>query len=390
MNQRQDPESVLKTVAATFESGDGPRALADLLDLMAREPGWIKGYTALAQLRWQLGDTTTFTQDFETAIARHSATESLWVAYFETLMRARRLGTILMSLERGRADLGPRPIFNRFEAVAAAENGDIGRADRAFARLKMANDTPLQLAYLRHLLRAQRAREAAQLGEAIVAKPDGRGAWSYLGTAWRLLDDPRWRWLEDQAGLVATVEVNVDLKSLADVLRRLHVTRLAPFGQTIRRGTQTQGMLLDRPETEITTLRAAFEACISRFVAGLPPRDAKHPLLGPPRGELGFTGSWSVRLTDAGYHTNHTHPEGWVSSAFYVALPGSLGADESNPAGWLALGQPPAELGLDLAPLQLIQPKPGRLALFPSTMWHGTLPFEAGERLTVAFDVQSR
>jgi len=25
--------------------------------------------------------------------------------------------------------------------------------------------------------------------------------------------------------------------------------------------------------------------------------------------------------------------------------------------------------------------------LFPSWMWHGTVPFEHGERLTVAFDV---
>jgi len=25
--------------------------------------------------------------------------------------------------------------------------------------------------------------------------------------------------------------------------------------------------------------------------------------------------------------------------------------------------------------------------LFPSTMWHATLPFPAGERLSIAFDV---
>lgn len=386
----ETPEATLKAVAAAFEAGRGPEALADLLDLMAREPGWIKGYTALAQLRWQLGDTATFAQDFEAALARDAKNAQLWVAYFEALMRARRLGVILAALERARAALDAHPVLDRFEAVAAAESGDTARADRAFAKLAMGDDTPLQLAYLRHLLRARRPEEAARLGEVITAKPDGRGAWSYLGTAWRLLNDSRWRWLDAQAGLFATADVDLDLNALADVLRRLHVTRVAPFGQTIRYGTQTQGVLLDRSEPEIIALRAAFEACICRFVIQLPPPEAKHPLLGKPRGELGFTGSWSVRLTDAGYHTNHTHPEGWISSAFYVALPDTMGADETNPAGWLALGQPPAELGLDLAPLRLIQPKPGRLALFPSTMWHGTLPFGGGERLTVAFDVQSR
>lgn len=390
MNQAENPEEALKAIAATFESGHGAQALSDLLGLMSCHLHWTKGYGALAQLRWQLGDTRTFAQDFETALARDSKSENLWVAYFETLMRARRLETILARLEIGRAALGARPVFDRFEAVAAAEIGDMDRAERAFAKLAMANDTSLQLAYLRHLLRSRRPEEAARLGEEIAARPEGRGAWSYLGTAWRLLEDPRWRWLDGQAGLVATADIDFDLVHLAQVLRRLHVTRYAPFGQTIRRGTQTQGVLLDRTEPEIVALRSAFESCISRFVAALPRPDTKHPLLGVPRGELGFTGSWSVRLTDAGYHTNHTHPEGWISSAFYVALPESLGADEANPSGWLALGQPPAELGLDLPPIRLIQPKPGRLTLFPSTMWHGTLPFDAGERLTVAFDVQSR
>jgi hypothetical protein len=55
--------------------------------------------------------------------------------------------------------------------------------------------------------------------------------------------------------------------------------------------------------------------------------------------------------------------------------------------GWLKLGEPQAELGLDLPPIRLVEPKPGRLVLFPATMWHGTEPFPAGERLTIAFDV---
>ncbi|MEY4239318.1 MAG: hypothetical protein RL339_1919, partial [Pseudomonadota bacterium] len=97
-------------------------------------------------------------------------------------------------------------------------------------------------------------------------------------------------------------------------------------------------------------------------------------------------GSWSVRLAGAGFHSSHTHVRGWISSACYVSLPepDELGAP---PAGWLSLGNPPPELGLDLPPLRQIEPRPGRLALFGSTLWHATEPFAAGERLTFAFDV---
>jgi hypothetical protein len=76
---------------------------------------------------------------------------------------------------------------------------------------------------------------------------------------------------------------------------------------------------------------------------------------------------------------------GWLSSALYIALPPDLGG--ADHAGWLTLGEPQAELGIDLPPRRVIEPKPGRLALFPSWMWHGTRPFGQGERITVAFDV---
>ena len=101
---------------------------------------------------------------------------------------------------------------------------------------------------------------------------------------------------------------------------------------------------------------------------------------------MAIAGSWSVRLSSQGFHVNHIHPEGVLSSACYISLPPTMGSDESRD-GWLELGRPPAQLGLALEPLAAIEPRPGRLALFPSYLFHGTRPFAAGERLTVAFDV---
>ena len=59
-----------------------------------------------------------------------------------------------------------------------------------------------------------------------------------------------------------------------------------------------------------------------------------------------------------------------------------------EPSGWLRFGTPPSELGLDLPPYCDIEPKVGRLILFPSTLWHGTVPFADGERLSIAFDIR--
>jgi hypothetical protein len=175
------------------------------------------------------------------------------------------------------------------------------------------------------------------------------------------------------------------LDSLAQLLRRLHRTRAHPIGQSLRGGTQTRGRLFRRQEPEIAHLRDAIEQAVREHMRGLPAADPAHPLLRHRGRGAALAGSWSVRLQSHGFHVSHIHPEGILSSACYISLPEGIGGPERE--GWLELGRPPAELGLPLEPLATIAPRPGRLALFPSYLFHGTRPFRDGERLTVAFDV---
>ena len=210
-----------------------------------------------------------------------------------------------------------------------------------------------------------------------------------LSAAWRLTGDPRWQALEGDERFIGVYDIADQIPSLdalAERLRELHLaSRHHPLEQSLRGGTQTDGPLFSRIEPEIRALRAAIVETVERHVAQLPPPRADHPLLIEKRAPIRFAGSWSVRLTGEGFHVNHVHPAGWISSAFYVALPGAAMGGEAH-SGWLSLGEV-NELGLDLPPIRLVEPKPGRLVLFPSTMWHGTRPFSEGERLTVAFDV---
>jgi hypothetical protein len=170
-------------------------------------------------------------------------------------------------------------------------------------------------------------------------------------------------------------------------LRGLHNARGEYLDQSVRGGTQTDGPLFSRIDPVIRQLRQAIVTAVEQHVAQLPERDPRHPTLRHPRDrKVRFSGSWSVRLRSGGRHSNHVHPQGWISSALYVALPPKQTGAPAE-AGWLTLGAPDEKLGIDLAPHRKIEPKVGHLALFPSCMWHGTIPFDDGERLTVAFDV---
>ncbi|HJW42691.1 MAG TPA: putative 2OG-Fe(II) oxygenase, partial [Rhizomicrobium sp.] len=112
--------------------------------------------------------------------------------------------------------------------------------------------------------------------------------------------------------------------------------------------------------------------------------DEAHPLSSRRRDGFRFTGSWSSRLRDRGFHTNHIHPRGWISSCYYVALPDAV---EDGQQGWIKFGEPSFVTTLAQPIRRAVKPVVGRLVLFPSYMWHGTVPFASREnRTTIAFD----
>jgi len=91
-----------------------------------------------------------------------------------------------------------------------------------------------------------------------------------------------------------------------------------------------------------------------------------------------------------GFHTNHLHPEGWISSCYYVTVPKETDNQQTH-NGWIKFGEPSLQLPLKNPVRRAVQPVPGRLVLFPSYMWHGTVPLEAASpRTTIAFDVKTQ
>ena len=105
------------------------------------------------------------------------------------------------------------------------------------------------------------------------------------------------------------------------------------------------------------------------------------------RGAYQIKGCWSVLLKPGGFHVDHVHPQGWISSACYIHTP-KVSEDSQRKEGWIRFGQPPVQPPGGLSAEFFVKPQPGRLVLFPAWMWHGTVPFTSDERrLTIAFDV---
>ena len=381
---------ILKGLAAALVAeGQSATAMEGLEKAVERSPVWVDGHSLLASLRWSHGERDGFARSFDDALHENPTNADLWLVLIVTLLNAERFDDALARIDAARRAMGEHEVFDGHEVNARVELGQVDEADRLFAKLAPLQLPNVELRRVRHALRQGRLDVALKTLDRWLSSDQQAGFWPYAATAWRLANDTRSDWLEGDRRLVGVFDIGDRLPpmdELAGKLRAIHNLDGQPLAQSVRGGTQTDGHLFQRIDPVIVSLREATRRTIGEYVAQLPEADPAHPLLRSVPADIKFSGAWSVRLQAGGHHSNHVHPMGWVSSALYIALPPDLGDDHS---GWLTLGEPQAELALDLAPTRLVEPKSARLALFPSWMWHGTRPFGSGERLTVAFDVTS-
>jgi uncharacterized protein (TIGR02466 family) len=364
---------------------------------LARQPLHALALYDLARLRWRRGD-----DDFDAELVQAS------MAHPTSALAPTLRGQLLL-----RAELHAQAVQSFQQALlrdpqsAQAHDG----VARALARLGLydeslvhhthaselaPSDAAIRVGYATTLLMARKANAAvAQALAACELAPDDQSAWAALGLAWRLCGDARESWLNNESQLIAVLDLAAPFgfetmdafnSALAAELALLHQDRIAPVDQTLRGGTQTLGDIFDQRHPLVEALKQRIGEATSSYISNLA-RDDTHPFLRRLAARWRFAGSWSSRLSSGGFHTNHVHPQGWISGVYYVAVPATVQAGESR-AGALEFGRP--DFAFEPKPTLpfCVQPRPGRLVLFPSMFWHGTVPFfDSADRVTIAFDV---
>ncbi|HEV7613008.1 MAG TPA: putative 2OG-Fe(II) oxygenase [Steroidobacteraceae bacterium] len=381
-----------RTLMQLYRPDEAEKAYAKAVSLEPRDP---VAQSSLAQLRYMRGDLK-YARDIAAAAKVHRGDVGLQLAWADLQRRSGDLigaEELLRSLARS---MSPNPQTRAALASVLLEMGRLSEARiEASAALRGAPEDPAMIENLvsieltmEHpdaampLIRAQRLR-----------RPFEQRWIAYEATAARLLQDPLYRRLYDYERLVRIYELEpppgwrsiAELNaSLSEALRKRHHFQSHPLDQSLRNGSQTARSLAAEREPAIQALLSAFAIPIADYVAFLG-TDPNHPVSACNRGSATIKGCWSVELRRNGFHISHVHPQGWISSAYYIAVPLDVHDTQTKP-GWIKFGEP----GLPIPGLRaehFVQPRPGRLVLFPSYMWHGTNRILGDEtRLTVAFD----
>ncbi|MEM1089120.1 MAG: putative 2OG-Fe(II) oxygenase [Pseudomonadota bacterium] len=400
-----------RATAQADGAGLGPAAAeALLLSSLERFPASEGLHTLLARLRYLRGDPG-WSDLWQTAVDQQPQNLRLVRSCAAALRNGQQLPQALSLLERTLKAADGSPAGGHAKSTSAnrlitdllleqadcyLSLGDTASA-LAVAQSACARD-PERVRLSRQLLDAQLSAGCARdalpvIQEARERLPNHPRLLASHITALRAIGDPLGDQMLDLERLVQVHDMPTDLwrsisRPLAEELAALHGEGGAPLDLSVRGGSQTLRSLLNCATPALVRLRQFFVEALTAYQAsGL--AEPGRWLGGSLKGEPVLVGCWSVRLDPGGFHVNHLHSEGVVSSAFYVSVP-ELNDPADPQAGELGFGAPRfAVPGVGVK--RWVRPQPGRLVLFPSWLWHGTRSFkDKSPRITVAFDARFR
>jgi len=178
-----------------------------------------------------------------------------------------------------------------------------------------------------------------------------------------------------------------DSQFLKDLLNDINNTAIEIRAQgMIINGKQSAGNLFKRPEASFRKLGELVKQEFINYRKRFAGADCE--LIKSFPDELEFTSSWYVSLRSGGFVDRHIHEVGWISGAVYLVLP----QQKKDPLEGCF------EYGLhgdnypqkhDDFPVGIASPNVGDIVLFPSSLFHRTIPFNSNEeRICIAFDLK--
>jgi len=363
----------------------------------ARRELFVEAHRNLAQLRWmRTGQLEAALEALDASLTKAPADVGLSVLRSVVQEFA---GDRFAAYQTLTGALRRRPADLQLLLAAAHMAGEVGEVDamltHALGAERLAPQLPQVLAALAeaHLARGDGPSASVVAERLRLVAPLDQYGLALQSTAWRLTNDPRAKSLGAYPDLVRAYVLPTppgwnSLESFLDALRKrlaeCHDYRAHPLQQSLRGGSQVPS-LHQSDDPLFQAFFAQADKVVAQYLADLGP--GKDPLRSRMTGGYRFSGGWSVRLQPNGFHADHVHPQGWISSAFYLDLPSGV-ADAATREGWIRFGRPGCVTSPRLEAEHEVMPRTGMLVLFPSYMWHGTRPFSSPDhRLTMAFDV---
>jgi len=168
---------------------------------------------------------------------------------------------------------------------------------------------------------------------------------------------------------------------LADPRRKTEENK---SGWAIKGGTVIRELFDDKENPFISKFKIMLEKAIERYIRDLS-INSNHPFLLSKVENFNIDNCWVNFLEPGDFQSNHIHNNGWLSGVYYLDEP-KVEKDKEN-AGWIEFNRSVPHFGGEKE-IKLIKPEIGMFILFPSYVWHGTIPYTSDyTRGSISFDI---
>ncbi|HWU82656.1 MAG TPA: tetratricopeptide repeat protein [Methylophilaceae bacterium] len=181
--------------------------------------------------------------------------------------------------------------------------------------------------------------------------------------------------------------VGEDSSLRAELIRDIEQAEIAERKQgRLHNGIQSSGNLFKRPEASFRKLAELVKRQVQAYQAAF--AGADNSLMRHFPREIEFSSSWYVKMRQGGHLTSHIHEEGWLSGSLYLSMPTRAPGSDAGSIEFSTHGDDYPQQHTDF-PRRAIAPSVGDIVIFPSSLFHRTIPFEADEaRICIAFDIR--
>ena len=164
----------------------------------------------------------------------------------------------------------------------------------------------------------------------------------------------------------------------------LNDNRISRKRQTLlKNGCQTSGNIFDVKRDLTNEIQKAIRSEINRY--RLTFKNSEEGFLRAWPTEYDLNG-WLISMTSGGELQPHIHEWGWLSGSIYINVPPKSDMDSGNLL--VSLGKEEDAVAPRMNSKKIINVATGSMVLFPASLTHQTIPFEAEqERIVLAFDV---
>ena len=349
---------------AAMVMGRADRALDIFGHALRVAPGDLEAIYGRGQSELALGKPSEAATRFQSLVTRAPQEPRYWVGLGRALDHCGRLAEAVEA----------------FEGAIAAGEKDKAAAECCIASL---------------LIRLERPAEAlARLDKLLAEAPANRQALSLkviaLGRSGATAEARALMGIDDLAAdkALPVPPGYADIQSFNAALvkaAKSHTTFANPRPEMPMTHARKTGNLQPNDAPVFDALRAALVGVLQDHIADM--RKTGHPYMAGMPAQWRFS-IWANVLDRQGEIGAHIHPGAWFSGAYYADMPEGASDPVAKP-GWFELGRPRDDLaGPDWQISRFFEARKGHLVLFPSYLYHRTVPFEGtGQRVSFGFDI---